>query len=268
MKLPIIDLQNKKVGTKELPAQFNEPYRPDLIKRAVLSLQSVERQKYGASPEAGIRTSSEISRRRRKYRGAYGLGVSRVTRKILTRRGTRFFWVGALSPNTRGGRRAHPPKAKKIWEQKINQKENSKAIRSALAATLEKNIVQERGHKVPEQYPFIASSELENINKTKDVEKILTTLNFQEELVRSSIKKVRAGKGKLRGRKYQRKKGILIVVGGECPLLNSARNIPGVEIVGINQLNAKLLAPGSLPGRITIYTEKAIDRLGKEKLYC
>jgi len=267
MKASIFNLQNQKTGERELPSQFNEPYRPDLIKRAVLTLQSKSRQPYGASPEAGKRHSAELSRRRRKYRGSYGHGISRVTRKILTRRGTRFYWVGAVSPGTVGGRRAHPPKADKIWKQKINKKENHKAIRSALAATLNKELVRQRGHKVPENYPFIISSEIEKLTKTKEVKELLKKLNFQEELQRSLVKKIRAGIGKLRGRKYQRKKGVLIVVGDDCHLLNSAKNIPGIDLVKSSQLNAQVLAPGTQPGRITIYTENAINKVEKEKLF-
>ena len=250
-----------------MPVQFTEPVRPDLIKKAILALQANARQKYGAKPEAGKRHSAELSRRRRKYRGAYGHGISRVTRKILTRRGTRFYWVGAVMPGTRGGRRAHPPKAEKKWDQKINKKENRKAIRSALSATLNKKIVQERGHQIPENYPFIINSEIEKLNKTKEVRSVLEKLGFQAEMQRSLIKKIRAGIGKLRGRKYRKKKSLLIVVGEECSLSNSARNLPGIEIVTPNQLNAELLAPGKMMGRITLYTESAINKLTEDKLF-
>lgn len=267
MKLPIFNLQNQRTSEKELPKQFSEPYRPDLIKRAVLTLQANHRQPYGAFPEAGKRHSAKLSRRRRNYRGAYGLGISRVPRKILTRRGTRFFWVGAISPPMRGGRRAHPPKAEKNWHQKINKKENQKAIRSALAATLNKSLVEKRGHFLPLDYPFIISSEIEKLAKTKELKEALKRLALQKELQRSSIKKIRSGQGKLRGRKYQKKKGLLIVVGDDCPLLKAAQNIPGLDIVKARQLNAELLAPGALPGRITLYTETALHCLEKERLF-
>ena len=265
MKLPIISIQNQKTKERELPPQFSEPYHPNLIQRAVLALQSKARQKYGASPEAGKRHSAELSRRRRKYRGSYGHGISRVTRKIMTRRGTRFHWVGAVAPNTTGGRRAHPPKAEKNWDKKINKQENRKAICSALSATLIPEIVKSRGHQLPSTYPFIISSEIEKTDKTKKTKEILNKLGFQNELKRTLVKKIRAGIGKLRGRKYQRKRGLLIVVGEDCPLLKSASNLPGVDVVQANQLNAELLAPGSMPGRLTLFTEKAIDQI--EKLF-
>ena len=123
MKLPLIDTKSKKLGEQSLPEQFNEAYRPDLIQRAVQALQSSARQSYGNHPEAGKRSSSKTSKRRRKYRGTYGFGISRVRRKILSRRGTRFNWVGAFSAQAVGGKRAHPPKGNRIWERKINKKE-------------------------------------------------------------------------------------------------------------------------------------------------
>lgn len=265
--IPVLDLESKKIREKELPEQFNEEYRPDLIKRAVLALQAERRQPYGASPVAGNRHSAELSRRRRKYRGAYGYGISRITRKILTRRGTRFYWVGALAPNTRGGRRAHPPKAEKSWKQKINKKEKRKSICSALTAVLDKALVQQRGHKVPLNYPFLVCADFEKLAKTKEVKKVLEKLNFQEELQRCLVKKIRSGLGKLRGRRYHRKKGLLIVVGEDCPLLKGARNLPGVDVVKPEQLNTELLAPGAQPGRITLFTEKALEKIKEKRLF-
>ena len=177
------------------------------------------------------------------------------------------FWVGAFSPQTVGGRRSHPAKAEKIFEKKINKKENKKAIRSAMSAVLNKNIVERRGHKVPSEYPFIIDSSLEKISKTSEVKKALKDLGFENEMERSAIKKIRAGIGKLRGRRYQRKKGVLIVVGEDCPLTKSARNIPGVDIVPAVALNAHLLAPGAMPGRVTLWTENAINLIGEKKLF-
>lgn len=268
MKLPIYTTEKNKAGEKQLPAQFGEEYRPDLIQRAVIAFESAARQLYGSNARAGLRKSARTSKRRRDYRTTYGYGISRVARKIFSRRGTRMSWAGASTPQTRGGRRAHPPKSEKIQEQKINQKEKQKAVRSAMAATLNKELVTQRGHKVPATYPFILSSAFENMTKTKEVEQILTLLGFEAELIRSSIKKIRAGKGKLRGRPYRRKKGILIVVGQECPLIRAAQNVPGVDVITVRSLNAHILAPGAMPGRVTLWTENAINVIEKERLFC
>ena len=250
-----------------MPPQFAEEYRPDLIRRAVHALQSAARQAYGSHPEAGLRHSVDVSKRRRDYKTSYGIGISRVARKVHSHRGTRMFWVGSFSPQTRGGRRAHPPKSIKVLEKMINQKENSKAIRSALAATINKELVLARGHKIPAEYPFIVDSSIEKLSKTKEIESVLCALGFQEELARGQERKVRSGRGKSRGRKYNCKKSLLLVVDNSCPLMHAAKNLPGVEIVPVKALNVELLAPGAMTGRVTLWTEKALEVMQKEKLF-
>ena len=267
IKLAIVSTRKEKKGVVELPAQFREEVREDLIARAVRALQANARQPYGADPMAGKRASAELSRRRRNYRGSYGRGISRVPRKILTRRGTQMYLVGAFAPGTVGGRRAHPPKAEKSRAQKINERENRKAIRSALRAVVERAIVEERGHKVPTDYPFIITKEFELLAKTGEVKACLETLGFRDELARAEPTKVRAGKGKARGRRTKRATSLLIVTSGDAPVLRGAANIPGVSAVPVHALNASLLAPGTHPGRAALFTEGAIERLAKESLF-
>ncbi len=263
----IVSLKNEKTGQVALPGQFSEEFRPDLIARAVRALEANARQPYGADPMAGMQVSAKLSRRRRDYKGSYGLGISRVPRKILSRSGTRFNWAGAEAPGTAGGRRAHPPKAQKIWDQKINTTERRFAIRSAIAASVNKDIVAKRGHKVPAEFPFIIADEAESIKKTKDVYSFLTAIGLASELHRSGTVKIRAGKAKARNRKRKNPVGPLLVVAKACPLQKSAYNIPGVEVCVVSRLNAKLLAPGSHPGRLTLYTESAVKRIASEGLF-
>ncbi len=267
MELKIKTLKNVEKGAVSLPKQFSEEVRRDIITRAVLTIQNNNRQPYGADPEAGKKSSAELSRRRRKYRGSYGSGISRVPRKILSRRGTRMMWVGAFAPGTVGGRRAHAPKSEKIWAIKLNNKERQKAIRSALAATVDATLVSSRGHQIPDIYPFVLADEFQLLSKAKDVVSALKLLGFEKELERSAIKKVRAGKGKARGRKYQKKTGALLVVGEDCPLLLSAKNIAGLDVVKVTELNAELLAPGADVGRLTLYTESALAKMEKNNLF-
>lgn len=266
MKADMFGLDGKKLRSVELPSQFNEEIRSDLIKRAVLVVQSNNRQPYGAFPQAGMRQSVEVSKRRRKYRTSYGHGISRVPRKVLWRRGRQFGWVGAFAPGTVGGRRAHPPKSEKIWSLDINIKEKRKAIRSALAATLNENLVKKRGHIFKNLVPVI-ESKAEELGKTKDILNMLNKLGLEKEISRVKQKTVRAGIGKIRGRPYKNKKGPLIVVSSECKLSKSAANIPGIDVSVVNKLNAELLAPGCAPGRLTIFTEKAIESMSKENLF-
>jgi large subunit ribosomal protein L4e len=267
MKLKILNPQNNEKGSIDMPQVFSEQIRPDIIKRAVEALQANARQSYGSDPLAGKKSSAKLSRRRRDYRGSYGHGISRVPRKIMSHSGTRFNWVGAFAPGTVGGRKAHPPKATKSFEKKINNQERRKAIRSALAATMEKKLVEARGHIAPEKYPFIITNDFETMKKTREVIDALVQLGLAKELERAAEKTYRTGKSRLRGRKYRKRKGPLFVVAKECPLINAAQNIPGVDVVMANALNAELLAPGTVPGRLTLFTEAAIERIAKENMF-
>lgn len=266
MKANYYNEKAEKTKQIAMPKQFEEQIRPDLIKRAVLVIQSNNRQAYGAFPFAGQRASAVISRRRRKYRGSYNHGISRVPRKITWRRGTQMGWKGAFAPGTVKGRKAHAPQATKVLSEKINIKERKKAIRSALSATLIPELVKKRGHKFKE-LPTVVDSKIEKLDKTKQVKSLLIKLGLDKELKRTEVKKVRAGKGTKRGRKYQTKIGPLIVVSKTCPLSKSAINIQGLEVRRVNDLNTELLAPGTIPGRLTLYTESAIKKIEEEKLF-
>jgi large subunit ribosomal protein L4e len=260
-----------KTGVKgkevSLPKQFSEEVRPDLIKRAVLAIQANKRQQYGTDPRAGMEQSAKISRRRRAYRGGYGRSMARIPRKVMIRRGTQFVYTGAIVSNTTGGRRAHPPKAEKIYDQKINKKEKQKAIRSAIAATLDKEYLKLKGFTILDNVPLIIEK-VESIEKTKDFKDLLIKLNLKPELERAESKKIRAGKGTMRGRKYRKVRGPLVVVAdNNSKVYKACRNLPGFDVVNVDSLNTELLAPGAEPGRFVIWSLDAINRLEKEKLF-
>jgi large subunit ribosomal protein L4e len=267
MKAVVYDIHGKKASDIILPQQFNESYHPDLIRRAVLSILAGRRQKYGVSPEGGKRHAVYLSKRRRNYKGSYGHGMSRTPRKTMWRRGTQFGWEGAFAPGTKGGRRAHPPKMEKDFTLKINLNEKRKAVRSALSATVDRNLVEQRGHKIGTLYPIILESKAETLAKTRDVKSLLEALGLKEEMERNRETKIRAGRGKLRGRKHAKKRGLLFVVSSKCSLFKSASNIPGVEVAEARELNAELLAPGTNAGRLTIYTDKAIAEMDSKNLF-
>lgn len=262
MKIKIKSLKGTAKKDIELPKQFNEPIRPDLIRRVFLAFQSHNFQPYGAFPEAGTRASAYLSKRRHSYKSTYGIGWSRTPRKIVSRRGTRINYVGAFAPQTVGGRRAHPPKAEKIIDHKINDKERRKGIRSALAATLDREILMGKNYATPEDYPFVIEDSFESMKKTKELAEAFELLKIEVSLE----KKIRAGKGKLRGRKYTKKKGPLLVVGESSSLLKAAKNL-NVEVVKVEDMNINLLAPGGEPGRIVLFTEKAVEKMKNENLF-
>ncbi len=266
MKAALKTAEGETKGEIKLPFQFEEVVRPDLIKRAVMAIQSHRRQPYGTDQRAGKKYSSKLSRRRRNYKTAYGIGISRVPRKILSHRGTRFNWQASTVPFAVGGMQAHAPKPEKDMSRKINNKERRKAIRSAMAASVQKELVLKRGHIVGE-YPFVLETKIEDIKKAKDVMALLAKLGLGKEMERASKKAQKTGVAKRRGRKYQHRKGPLVVVSRRCNLMYAASNLPGVNVAEISSLNAEDLAPGCDYGRLTLYTQGAIERLEKEMLF-
>lgn len=73
---------------------------------------------------------------------------------------------------------------------------------------------------------------------------------------------MKAGKAKMRNRRYQTKKGPLVVYSNEnVKLVKAFRNIPGVEVANVNRLSLKQLAPGGQLGRFVIYTQSAVQEL-------
>ena len=262
----MVSLEGKKLKSVELPKQFTEDHRPDLIKRAHHAFESHNQQPYGAFYDAGKRQSADLPRRRKKFGSPYGRGVSRVPRKSTWRRGTQFGWTGAVAPGTVGGRRAHPPKAEKVLANKLNIKERRKALRSALAMSCDDSIVKERGHLFT-QFTPVVDAKIEALTKTKDIEKAMKAMGLEKELARVAERKVRAGKGTMRGRKYKTKKGPLLVVADKCALEKAGRNVHGVEVCRVKDLNVELLAPGGVPGRLTLYSETAVEKIKAEQLF-
>ncbi len=86
---------------------------------------------------------------------------------------------------------------------------------------------------------------------------------MKKEIERTKNKKIRAGKGKTRGRKYKKKKSVLFVISENKGIVNAVGNLAGVDVCLEKNLNAELLAPGTHAGRLTIFTESSIKKLGE-----
>jgi large subunit ribosomal protein L4e len=246
MKAQVITIDGAMGRDIELPPAFLEEYRPDLIRKAVVALQSTRRQPHGTYPYAGIESSA--------VGWGSGRGVSHVPR---IRTGSR----AAKVPQAKGGREAHPPVVQKVLLIRINKKEKAKAFRSALAASASEELVRARGHLFTGTIPIVFEDAFGELGRTSDVISALTAAGLYQDIERSKIsRKVRAGRGKMRGRRFKQRKSLLIVT-AEKPL-KAARNLAGVDAITLSQLNTELLAPGTLPGRLTVFTEGAILKLG------
>lgn len=250
MDAVVLDKTGKKASTVKVPEVFDEAFRPDVIKKAVLAAQANRLQPYGPDRTAGMLTSA--------HSWGSGRGVAHVPRLINGSRAARV-------TQARGGRSAHAPNPNKIFKEKINDKERVLAIRSAAAATMDKELVKARGYKYEGDLPLVVSDDIESLNKTKDVISLLESIGLQEDLERTKQKQVRGGKGKMRGRQYKKKVGVLIVVGEDKGIGLGARNIAGVDVVTLDNVNAELLAPGTHAGRLTVWSESAFKMMEGEQ---
>ena len=267
----VYSLDGEVLRNVELPSVFRAPLRFDLIRRAVTAFQANRRQRYGPNRKAGMRHSVRWSGK--------GHGVSRVPRI----RGT---MIGAQAPGMRGGRKGHGPKPWADWSQKINAKERVKARNAALSALRHAEIVTRRGHRFDETrtLPIVVENALEELWQTLERDReerrerkeegadrihaakrsveILQALGVLADVERATAgTHIRAGRGKMRGRVYRTPRSVLFVATKADSLARVFRNLPGVEVVTPAALNAEVLAPGGDPGRLTVFTEDALEAL-------
>jgi len=266
-KVNIYGLDGKVKNQVELPPVFSSEFRPDVIRRAVTAARANRRQPYGPAPMAGMRHAVR--------QWGKGRGAARVMRLTQGR-------TAAQSPPNVGGRRAHPPRPEKKLGEKINKKERLLAMRSALAAASDPEIVRRRGHRISDglTVPVVITDDFERLFDkiakdyekqgerpayTKETLKFLGLLGLEDEMrrARDGIH-VRAGRGKMRGRRLKRPKSILFVVNDIENARRCVGNLPGIDIVQPSRLNVELLAPGGDPGRLAVFTEGALRSLGGE----
>ena len=261
MKTEIYKLDGSAGGTIDLPKCFSAPIREDLISKVVEAKK--RRQPYAPNPVAGSQHSARglLMHRRHVWKSQYGRGISRVPRKILSVKGSQFNWVAASTPNARGGRRAHPPKVIAMQGfTKINKKELVLALMAAISASVNKKQVENKYERIVkiEKLPIVVESKI----TTLKVKELLISLNkiLGEKLAQVAFKEksVRAGKGKMRGRKYKSTAGMLLVVGKEEKIKTNK-----IDVVDVSKLSVTDLAKGG-QGRLTLYTENAVKQLGEK----
>jgi large subunit ribosomal protein L4e len=245
MKATVRDLDGDDAGELELPDVFETTFRPDLVKRAVLAAQANRQQDTGTDEYAGLRTPAESQ--------GSGRGMAHVPRQDGRAREV---------PQAVSGRPAHPPKVETDRGLDINDKERKLAVRSAIAATADGDRVADRGHEFDEdvELPLVVDDGFEELQKTQAAVDVLESLGVYDDITRAEDgKTVRAGQGTTRGRKYDQPKSLLVVT-SEAPSL-AARNLAGADVATADEVNAEDLAPGAAAGRLTLWTESAIEEV-------
>lgn len=237
-----------------LPAVFSAPIRPDIVHSVFKSVNKNKRQAYAVSEMAGHQTSAE----------SWGTGraVARIPR--VGGGGTSRAGQGAFGNMCRGGRMFAPTKTWRRWNIKVNQNEKRYATASAIAASAVASLVLARGHRVEKipEIPLVVSKDLESVQKTKDAIAALKAVGASSDLLKVlKSKKLRAGKGKYRSRRWTQRKGPLVVYAEDNGIVKALRNVPGVETANVTALNLLQLAPGAHLGRFVIWTESAFAKL-------
>lgn len=257
MKSKIFDIKGNIVSEIDLPLIFNFPYRPEVIKKVYVNLDSHHYQKQGRYPAAGEIVSAESRNT--------GLGIARLARA----KGEGFSRAGQAAGvgGVRKGRLTHPPESWKVTYKKINKKEKMIALYSAISSTSRSDLAKNRGHIIDDiqSFPLIVSNDLENIGKTKDLYQILKILGVEKDIsrVEQSIKR-RSGKAKKRGRSNRIGKSSIIIIGNkDSELLKLDNSIPGISIKYVKDLSVLDFTPGAKPIRLAIYTQSAIESLSQ-----
>ncbi|KAI9898334.1 hypothetical protein N3K66_006694 [Trichothecium roseum] len=245
-------------ATHTIPAVFASPIRPDIVQQVHTGMAKNKRQPYAVSEKAGHQTSAE----------SWGTGraVARIPR--VSGGGTHRAGQAAFGNMCRSGRMFAPTKIWRRWHVKVNQGHKRYAVCSALAASAAAPLLLARGHQVmtiPE-VPLVVDSELfKTVGQTKNALALLNSVGAGADVERvKGSKKLRSGKGKLRGRRHRQRRGPLVVYNPEVDgkeTVHGFRNIPGVETSPVTALNLLQLAPGGHLGRFVIWTSAAFKAL-------
>ncbi|MFH1326552.1 MAG: 50S ribosomal protein L4 [archaeon] len=263
MKAVILDVKGKEKGKIDLPRVFSTKIREDIIAKVLEAKKT--KQPYSPSPVAGKQYSArgKIRHRRHVWQTHYGRGMSRIPRKVMSRRGTQFNWEGAGIPGAKGGPRAHPPKILSMGPKNVNKKELQIALRSAISATANSLSIIKKYRSLDKkdikELPLIIESEITKLKSKELLKTLKNILGKKIEKIAIQKKEQRAGKGKFRGRKYKKNAGLLLVIGNKEKLKTKA-----FDVVNTKKLSVSYLAKGG-PGRLTMYTEEAIKNLGEKK---
>jgi large subunit ribosomal protein L4e len=249
VKVNLYSTAGKAKKKVDLPDQFETPLRIDIIRRSVTASRANRRQPYGSDRMAGMKHSVE--------QWGKGRGTARNPRLKGSRR-------GAEAPLTVGGRRAHPPKVEKIWTKKVNRKERRYARLSALAATADKEAVAARGHRFSDKItlPVIVEDKFEKIATAQDALAFFEKIGISDDVTRAKEGRyIRAGKGKMRSRRFRTPRSILIITVEPGTVHKAVSNLPGISAVPVSRVSVEDLAPGGDPGRLTLFTESALKEV-------
>jgi len=250
-----------KKGSVDMPAVFSVMHRPDIVEAVVQKSYLNTRTPYAVSEYAGYQTSAS----------SWGTGraVARVPRVAGV--GSHRSGQAAFANFCRGGGMFAPTRTYRKWTRQTNQTERRHAQAFALSAAGCTSLVMARGHKVEKvpEIPLVVTNDLNEVCKTMKVKEFLANLGLSEDIERCvDNKKIRAGKGKNRNRKYKKARGPCIVYSNAeglelSPVGRAIKGLEGVDAMSVDRLNIKQLAPGGKAGRLLVFTQAAFEKLNE-----
>jgi len=252
----VFSLSGDKAGETTLPEVMTAPLRPDIVQFVHTNMNKNKRQAYAVSIRAGKQVSAS----------SWGTGraVARIPR--VGGGGTSRSGQGAFGNMCRGGRMFAPTKTWRKWHKKVNIGQKRYAVASALAASAIPALVMARGHVVDEvpEVPLVLDTSIESTKKTSAAKDILSAVGALDDVEKAGdSKKIRAGKGKMRNRRYTMRRGPLVIYAQNDGIELAFRNLPGVELCCVDRLNLLQLAPGGHMGRFCVWSQAALDSLDK-----
>mmetsp|Transcript_32761 Transcript_32761/g.59134 ORF Transcript_32761/g.59134 Transcript_32761/m.59134 type:complete len:384 (-) Transcript_32761:52-1203(-) len=250
----VFSLTGEKSGETSLPAVMLAPMRPDIVQFVHTNMNKNNRQAFSVSQWAGKQVSA----------ASWGTGraVARIPR--VGGGGTSRSGQGAYGNMCRGGRMFAPTKTWRKWHRKINSTQKRYAVASALAASAVPALVMARGHKIDDvpEIPLVVDDSIQSAKKTSAAKDILAAIGALDDVEKAAdSKKIRAGKGKARNRRYVLRRGPLVIYKANDGVEQAFRNLPGVELCCVDRLNLLQLAPGGHMGRFCIWSQSALDAL-------
>jgi len=253
--LSVYSLSGSKTDSEvTLPAVMTAPLRPDIVQFVHTNMNKNKRQAYAVSIHAGKQVSA----------ASWGTGraVARIPR--VGGGGTSRSGQGAFGNMCRGGRMFNPTKTWRKWTRKINTTQKRFAVASALAASAIPALVMARGHRIDNvpEVPLVLENAVESAKKTSQAKEILAAVGAYDDVEKAAAsKKIRAGKGKARNRRYVMRRGPLVIYSNNDGVEQAFRNLPGVELCNVDRLNLLQLAPGGHLGRFCVWSQSAIEAL-------
>ncbi|KAL3767097.1 hypothetical protein ACHAWO_003404 [Cyclotella atomus] len=250
----VFSLTGTKSGETTLPEVMTAPIRTDIVQFVHTNMNKNARQAYAVNIHAG------------KLPSATSWGTGRAVARIprVGGGGTSRSGQGAFGNMCRGGRMFAPTKTWRKWHRKINVTQKRYAVASALAASAVPALVMARGHKIDEvpEIPLVVDNSIESSKKTSAAKDILAALGAIDDVTKAAdSRKIRAGRGKARNRRYTLRRGPLVIYNTNDGVEQAFRNLPGVELCCVSRLNLLQLAPGGHMGRFCIWSQAALDAL-------